>query len=95
LAKDLPHPRFVILDSPLTTFKEPRQNVRPEDIDEVPGEVQTAFFEDLANTDSNAQIIVIENKQPPASVKDRIQYTEFVGPIAPGRPGFFPTVKNS
>lgn len=93
LAKNLPHPRFVILDSPLTTFKEPRQNVRPEDIDEVPGEVQTAFFEDLSKTDTNEQIIVIENKQPPASIKDKIKYTLFVGYGEPGRAGFYPVPK--
>lgn len=90
LAKDLPHPRFVILDSPLTTLKEQRHNIHPEDIDEVPGEVQAAFFEDLAQTPASEQIIVIENKRPPLYLKDQIKYTEFVGPAGVGRSGFYP-----
>jgi hypothetical protein len=79
----------------MTTYKEPRQNVRSEDLDEVPGEVQTAFFEDLAKTDANEQIIVLENKQPPASIKEKSTYTEFVGYEIPGRSGFFPVAKKT
>lgn len=90
LANDLPHPRFVILDSPLTTLKEQRHNVQPEELDEVPGEVQAAFFEDLARTPASEQIIVIENKRPPSQVRDQINYTEFVGPADVGRSGFYP-----
>lgn len=93
LAKNLPHARFAILDSPLTTFKERGQATRLEDLDEVPGEVQTAFFEDLAKVQANEQIIVIENKQPPPSIKERLTYVQFVGYDVPGRAGFFPIAK--
>jgi hypothetical protein len=93
LAKNLPHPGFVILDSPLTTFKERGQAVRPENLDEVTGEVQAAFFDDLAKSQPDEQVIVLENKPPPAGIGPRCHYIEFVGYELPGRTGFFPVQK--
>lgn len=94
LSKNLPHTRFVVLDSPLTTYKERDNEPRPEHIDEVRGEVQTGFFEDLAKTQSNEQIIILENKEPPASISGSSHYVKFVGNKSPGRAGFFPVAKS-
>ena len=57
--QNLPHPSFVILDSPLLNLKE-RVN---ENLSEaVSGEVQEAFFSELAKGTKEEQIIVFENK---------------------------------
>lgn len=73
------------MDSPLTTFREGSSN------EEVSGEIQTAFFENLSTTPLDEQIIILENKEPNSSVQSKINYIEFVGDKAEGRSGFFPT----
>ncbi len=93
LSMNLPHTRFVVLDSPLTTYKERDNEPKPEENDEVRGEVQTGFFEDLAKTQPNEQIIILENKEPPASISGSSHYIKFVGNNSPGRAGFFPAAK--
>jgi len=82
------HPGFVVLDSPLTTL---REGGVEGDSEEVDGEVQRAFFENLANIEDDVQIIVLENKEPPPSVTARINFVRFGGPSGYGRGGFFPT----
>lgn len=80
------HPGFLLLDSPLTTFREGHREAG----DEIMGEVQNAFLDSLAGFSASEQIIVMENKEPSPSVVDRINYVPFVGPGLPGRGGFFP-----
>lgn len=87
----LPHPGFVILDSPLTTLREKQQDVISE---EVSGEIQKAFFEHLAETPQDEQIIILENKVPPENVKWRINYLEF-RKEGDGRKGFYPPLNTA
>ncbi|HQR44518.1 MAG TPA: hypothetical protein PK598_00715 [Thermoanaerobaculia bacterium] len=86
------HPGFVVLDSPLTTL---REGTGGEDPEEVAGEVQQAFFEHLAGLDEDVQVVVLENKEPPASVLKKIRFERFVGRTQAGRAGFFPPVAES
>jgi cell division septum initiation protein DivIVA len=83
------HPGFVVLDSPLTTL---REGAKSEDGEEVPGEVQQAFFEHLATLGSDVQVVVLENKEPPSKLAKRIRFERFVGGSGGGRAGFFPIV---
>jgi septal ring factor EnvC (AmiA/AmiB activator) len=86
---NLPHPGFVILDSPLTTLREgPKDVISGEDVS---GEIQKAFFENLADTPQDEQIIILENKVPPEDVRSRINYLEF-RKEGEGREGFYPVV---
>lgn len=82
----LPHPGFIILDSPLTTFRETQKDTVSE---EVSGETQKAFFDYLADTPQDEQIIILENKVPPENIKRKINFIEFrkEGGI---RKGFYP-----
>lgn len=88
-----PHPGFVVLDSPLTTYKGPMGR-GPEDISL---DMEAAFFDELANTSNETapweQIIIFDNKEPPVRVKGRINYIEFTGNDRAGRPGFVPVLQ--
>ncbi len=91
----LPHPGLVVLDSPLTTYRRP--GTRRADFDEgedvaLPEDVQNAFFESLAATAvaNGEQVIVFENKEPPAGVKAVATYIQFSAIEGDGRSGFIP-----
>ncbi|GCF68390.1 TPA: AAA family ATPase [Bacillus cereus] len=81
-----PHPGFVVLDSPLTTYKGKKS------VEDVKGDIQNAFFEDLVSLSDNMQVIVLENKEPSDEVKEKIHYIEFTKDINYGRYGFFPEI---
>ncbi|MBF0753457.1 hypothetical protein E4T89_04160 [Jeotgalicoccus nanhaiensis] len=85
----LPHPGFVVLDSPLTTYKERKSkrdfdgNIQNEQ------DLQNAFFKDLASMGNNMQIIILDNKEPANSIKRRVNFIEFTKNKESGRYGFF------
>jgi cell division septum initiation protein DivIVA len=91
-----PHPGFVILDSPLTTYKGPAQ-LGEHDL-EIPASVEAAFFRDLAEPGGEGrtreQTIIFENKVPPAEVRELINYIEFTGRDDFGRMGFIPVTES-
>lgn len=80
----LPHPGFVVLDSPLVTYKKP--NVAPGEA--ISADIQSAFYGDLRGH-SQGQVIVLENEYPIGSVQQAINYVEFTK-SGTGRYGFFP-----
>lgn len=83
----LPHPGLLILDSPLTTFRQD-QKVTAEDNDRV----HTGFFADLLALPDRHQIIVLENTEIPEGVKGRLNHIEFSREKLGARPGFFPVI---
>ncbi|MGZ7444256.1 hypothetical protein [Paenibacillus sp. TH7-28] len=86
--RSLSHPGFVMLDSPLTTYKErdKMQNVKNE---EVNTSVKESFFEQLAIYSNGFQIIIFDNEIPPDSLKG-ITYHHFTGNKEIERTGFIP-----
>ncbi|MFA5406758.1 MAG: hypothetical protein WC307_05365 [Candidatus Nanoarchaeia archaeon] len=84
------HPFFLVLDSPLTAYKEQDQEVNNSD--QLPKDTQDLFYKNLAeyNKDSDAQILILENKEPPENVKNHINYIHFSGNERIGRYGFYP-----
>ena len=83
------HPGFVVLDSPLTTYKEGDEE--PEDErDEVPGDLIYAFYSDIAESFTDTQVIIFENKEPDPSVIPKLNYQHFTKSRSSGRYGFFP-----
>lgn len=98
-SRNLPHPGFVVLDSPLTTYRR-RGGTPAGDVDrdpaegetEVPEDMQQAFFENLADSAAalGEQVILLENKEPPAHVIERANYVQFTGIPGTGRGGFIP-----
>lgn len=97
-SRSLPHPGFVVLDSPLTTYR--RRGGTPlgemdhdaEGEGEAPEDMQRAFFENLAESaaELGEQIVLLENKEPPAHVIEHANYVQFTGIPGTGRAGFIP-----
>lgn len=77
------HPQFVVIDSPLTSFK-PADKYRVED------DVIRGFYESLVKTPDDRQVIIIENEDPPADLISQMKHHHFSGPGGEGRQGFFP-----
>ncbi len=81
---DLPHPGFVVLDSPLLAYWKPEgeeDDLRGSDLDEM-------FYRYLLGLHDECQIIIIENKHPPQFVFDAGNVTVFTKNPHQGRYGF-------
>ncbi|MTT32052.1 AAA family ATPase [Terrilactibacillus sp. BCM23-1] len=87
--KKLAHPGFIVIDSPVTTFKDKLQKITIENDEAIPLDKQNAFFNDLAQNYNNRQIIIFENKEPLGNIKEQINYIEFTKDRNQGRYGFF------
>jgi len=77
------HSHLVVLDSPLTSFKE-------RDSYEASDDMQRAFYENLVKTPGDEQIIILENKDPPNDLQGQMTYHHFSGVDGEGRQGFYP-----
>lgn len=87
----LPHPGLVVIDSPLTSYKKRGTNVKGADTSVSQG-VEAAFWKSLISISSDVQVVIVENKEPPADVARDVHYEWFAGDEAgPGdRIGFIP-----
>ncbi|MFI7337250.1 hypothetical protein ACIBUY_04840 [Streptomyces sp. NPDC050085] len=86
LDRDLHHLGFVVLDSPVVTYRDPE----PDDIDDVEltSTVVERFYKDMLSFPGQA--IIIENGDPPTKVLSEAVTYHFTGTTS-GRAGFFPT----
>ena len=83
---DLPHPGFIVLDSPLLAYFKPEGD---EDRLLQGTNLKQRFYSYLTDHHGvDSQIIIIENQHPPDSVLDRIRMTVFTGNPNEGREGF-------
>jgi len=86
LENDLPHPGFVVLDSPLLAYFKPEGD---EDRQLQGTNLKESFYSDLINHHStDSQIVIFENQHPPDSVLDGLSMTVFTGNPNDGREGF-------
>jgi hypothetical protein len=85
--RNLSHPGFVVLDSPLLAYYEPEG---AEDEELAGSDLKERFYEYLAKNLLDAQVIVVENQHPPESIKGDITFTDFTKNPQEGRYGFFP-----
>ena len=93
VSKGLPHPGFVVLDSPLVTYKPPK--LGDEDLSDeaarLPPDFTARFYASVEDLASNVQVIVMENVNPPASHGDGLEEIEFSkSRTSSVRYGFFP-----
>lgn len=79
----LPHPRNVILDSPITSYKEGDSEEEKTSTD-----LQDNFFEFLVECENESQVIIFENKRPPLDTHGKINLVEFTKNENMGRYGF-------
>lgn len=85
--RDLPHPGFVVLDSPLLAYWKPEG-----DEDDLRGtNLKEKFYRYLLGMSKDNQVIIIENEHPPAFVEEIAPVTVFTKNPSVGRYGFFPT----
>jgi len=90
-SNDTPHPGFVVLDSPLLTYRAPEGTE-----DELSGtDLKEKFYSYLAALPDDRQAIIIENVDPPATIAERPQVTMFSNNPHSGRQGFFPPIPKS
>ncbi|MBF2089760.1 MAG: hypothetical protein IGR80_10125 [Synechococcales cyanobacterium K44_A2020_017] len=91
--RNLSHPGFVVLDSPLLAYWQPEAS---EDKDLLEGVgLRENFYEYLANNYNDSQILIIENELPPDGIEEKISLTNFTGNPNEGRCGFFPVTESS
>ncbi|MGO7480957.1 ATP-binding protein [Rhizobium ruizarguesonis] len=83
--KDLPHPGFVVLDTPLLAYREPEHD--EDDLSET--DLRDHFYEYLSKHDDR-QVIILENDTPSNAVLSRSQTTFFTKNEQLGRYGLFP-----
>lgn len=77
---------FIVLDSPLTSFEEKRNEAINDD-DKLPLLLQNRFL-DLLATQSEVQCIVFENKDIPTNLQNSVNRIVFTGDPLIGRAGF-------
>ena len=85
------HPGFIILDSPLTTYRKQDESLET-DKEEVylANNLIYAFYRDLCDFYKNKQIIVLDNQEPHEDLYPSMNYIHFSGNEDVGRYGFFP-----
>lgn len=72
-----PHPGMVVIDSPLTSYKKGEStSIGDGPVD--PG-IEASFWESLTRLGDGIQVIIVENKEPPQDVADRVHYQWFAG----------------
>ena len=89
-SKGTPHPGMVIIDSPLTSYKKGKSSSTGDGpVD--PG-IEASFWESMAGLDDGIQVVIVENKEPPQDVAEKVHYQWFAGDAAkPGeRAGLIP-----
>lgn len=84
--RSLPHPGFVVLDSPLLAYWKPEggdDDLRGTDLKEM-------FYRYLLGLHKDSQIIIVENEHPPEFVSREGNVIVFTKNPHEGRYGFFP-----
>jgi hypothetical protein len=84
LKEEMPHPGFVLIDSPLVVYREP-------DTDEggFSHDVKDAFYWSIAEDFHASQVIIFENEDPPSELSGDANIIRFTG-TSHGRQGFIP-----
>lgn len=86
------HPGFVMLDSPLLSYREPEAGADAAD-DLRGSDLNASFFDYIAKMPNDRQVIIIENTDPPPEVRASERTALFTGVSGKGRSGLFPSTK--
>lgn len=81
----MPHPGFLILDSPLLSYRKPDNQE-----DDLRGtDLNSQFYAQLQGLNADGQVIIVENSDPPTTVQLLPQVTKFIGKDGEERFGYF------
>jgi len=82
----LPHPGFVVIDSPLLAYYKPEG-----ESDSLKGtDLKQKFYKYLLEEHSDSQVIIVENEHPPEIFEGQLSLTVFTKNPQHGRFGLFP-----
>ena len=86
------HAGFLVLDSPLTTYKERDEISSCEEGEQafIANNLIYAFYRNLCDFYNDKQIIVLDNQEPSKDIQDSMNYVHFSKNEHIGRYGFFP-----
>ncbi len=85
------HPGFIILDSPLTTYRKQDESLEAYNEEVIlTNNLIYAFYRDLSDFYKDKQIIVLDNQEPDEDLYASMNYIHFSGNEKVGRYGFFP-----
>ena len=91
--RDLPHPGFLVLDTPLLTYRDPLHSKEgPLSADEKAlsnTSLKNYFFEHLSKNADKGQFLIIENVDLPAGIERLGTVETFTGDPTTGRVGLF------
>lgn len=92
IENDLPHPGFLVLDTPLLTYREPMNFPKHGELSEDEIALKSTslaehFYRHLASLSSQVQFVVIENSDPPENVRSLARIETFTGQDGNGRFG--------
>ena len=80
-----PHPRLLLLDSPLVTYRDPMTD---DDIQLSRSNLNDRFYEAFRKWDDRLQVVIIENRDPPKWITEAGKVERFTGATF-GRAGFY------
>jgi hypothetical protein len=87
----LPHPGFLLLDTPLLTYREPLESkhgdLAPDETALKATSLAEHFYKHLASLAAHLQVIVIENSDPPLAIDGLARIETFTGKRGNGRVG--------
>lgn len=89
--RQTPHTGFIVLDSPLLAYREPDG----EECDLTGTDLKEKFYAYLEVLTEDTQVIVIENTDPPDSIRKREQSIMFSKNPHHDRYGLFPPIENN
>ena len=92
--KDLPYPGFLVLDSPLVTYRDPIVNSKDGELSDDEKELASTnlrelFFKYLSEKTDLGQFLILENVDPPSNILDYANVELFYGNSESGREGLF------
>lgn len=89
--RNLPHPGFLVLDTPLLTYRDPLKNsndrLAPDEHELRNSGLKERFFDHLGHLGEKAQIIIFENIDPPIGINKYCKIEAFTDNPAEGRQG--------
>jgi hypothetical protein len=86
--KNLPHPGFLVLDTPLLTYRDPIKSPLAPDEEELRNtDLKQRFFDHLGQLGEGAQFLVFENVDPPVGIEDYASVETFTNDPDEGRQG--------
>jgi hypothetical protein len=94
--KGLPHPGFIVIDTPLLTYREPLRS-RHGELSEDEKVLKASglaekFYRHLASLEDDLQVIVLENADPPTEIEDLAFIEVFTGVTGEGRYGLLAAI---